>query len=178
MVPVHVEDSAGQGDDGIDRVKFLCSVKRGIFNLVKWFPVVWKDRWWDYEFLLIVLRFKLRDMEKNFREKGIHVHAEKDTNKMQRCLYALNRLLDFDYNEMVFRHHDKKWGKAKIDWVDTDNKKFKELRISRCNVITEEDKERERKEYRGLSGHVEYLIGQDLDYLFSMMRKHVRNWWD
>lgn len=35
---------------------------QGIRNIIYWFPVIWKDRHWDYAFLLYILRHKLEAM--------------------------------------------------------------------------------------------------------------------
>lgn len=46
-------------------MKYL-GIIEGIKNLIKWFPVIWKDREFDYRYLYEVMYFKLRDMEKFF----------------------------------------------------------------------------------------------------------------
>ena len=40
------------------------SIKEGIPKLINWIPIIWKDRDWDYEFLLIILEHKITSMEK------------------------------------------------------------------------------------------------------------------
>ena len=37
----------------------LNKIKTGIKNLWVWFPIIWKDRWYDYDFIINILRFKL-----------------------------------------------------------------------------------------------------------------------
>jgi len=39
-------------------------IRQGIKSLIIWFPVIWKDRWWDQYFIYVVLRHKLHLMEK------------------------------------------------------------------------------------------------------------------
>ncbi len=70
----------------------------GVKNLIIWFPIIWKDRWWDYYFLFVLLRKKLSIMEKNFRKYGMYLYAEKDADKMKKCLLVLNRLIEDDYD--------------------------------------------------------------------------------
>lgn len=50
----------------------------GIRNLRHWFKHVYYDRWWDYEFLLATIRFKLVDMEKHW---GTETNQEDDYRK-------------------------------------------------------------------------------------------------
>ena len=158
---------------------FPRKVKYGIINLIRWFPVIWKDRNWDHYFIYEVLHFKLSQTEKYLRKYGHHLNAERDAYNIQVCVNLLKRLMDDDYGEMVFKPHDKKWGKAKFNWDDCEDKPgYCSLRIERPDVKTEEDKIQERKEFRLLSKHEEQLKQQDLDYLFKMMRKHIQSWWD
>ncbi len=156
------------------------SFKLGIENLFKWAPVIWKDRDWDQYFLYEILRFKISNMEQFFRKHGHHVGAEKDANNMSMCVEALHRIMEEDYNKEAFMEHDKKWGKASWRTIDSEKKgsNFKQLLIERPNVKTKEDEEQERKEYRYCLAEEERLIKQDVDYLFDMLKKHVRGWWD
>lgn len=44
----------------------------GMQNFKNWFLIIYNDRWWDYDFLLEIILFKLKQMEK---------HWGKDTNQ-------------------------------------------------------------------------------------------------
>ena len=46
----------------------LDNIITGIKNIVTWFPVIWKDRQWDYVYLLKILDKKLGLMLKDFEE--------------------------------------------------------------------------------------------------------------
>jgi len=72
-------------------------IKRGVKNLVFWFPVIWLDRWWDHSFLYPILRRKLEHMEENFRLGGCHKNNKKDAFKMKKCVLLLDRLINDAY---------------------------------------------------------------------------------
>lgn len=72
-------------------------VPQGIRNLITWFPVIWRDRWWDHYFLYSILKKKLELMEKGFRTYGIGLHSEKDAKNMKKCILLLDRLINNDY---------------------------------------------------------------------------------
>lgn len=154
------------------------SLKLGIENLFKWTPVIWRDRDWDHHFLFEILAFKISKMERNFRKYGHHVGSEKDADNMKMCVEALHRLMKENYHEEAFRKHDEKWGEASWRTIDSDKKGFRQLLIERPNVKTKEDEEQERREYKGYLEEEERLTKQDIDYLFDMLKKHVRGWWD
>jgi hypothetical protein len=72
-------------------------IKQGVRNLRIWFPVIWKDRWWDHSFLCIMLRHKLILMEKGFRTRGVSTRSEEDAHNMKKCILLLDRVINDDY---------------------------------------------------------------------------------
>ena len=154
-------------------------VKHGIGNLIKWFPIIWKDRDWDHYFFHIMVRQKLENMEHLLRNYGHHVDAEKDADKIRVCVCLLNRIIDDEYHEMVYKDHDKKWGDTHFRWEEYDgNEDLCELHIDRDNVKTKEDKDQERKEFRALMHREGELKTQDLKYLYQTLAKYILHWWD
>ena len=147
------------------------SIKYGVQNLIRWFPVVWSDRDWDHIFFFIILRYKLRRMEKLYRRYGNHVNSERDADNIKKCILVLNRIIDDVYHDIAFRVHEKKWGELDMSFEE-DN-----LRLFRKN-ITLETIEQERTESKKCYDLEAYLSDQDIQYLFSFMAKHVREWWD
>lgn len=147
------------------------SIKHGIKNLYNWFPVIWDDYNWDESTILTILKFKLDRMEKAFRSKhAMAVGSEKAADQMKMCSVALDRLIKDDYT--AFNKHNEKWGEASMEFEKN------KLNIKRPNVITEKDEKQERKEFKDCCEHEDYLIKQDLEFLFDTMKKHIRTWWD
>ena len=72
-------------------------IKQGIRNLIIWFPVIWKDRWWDHSFLYSILRYKLSLMEEGFRTRGMSINSEKDAHNIKICVLLLDRLIEDAY---------------------------------------------------------------------------------
>jgi hypothetical protein len=154
------------------------NIKNGIPNLIKWFPIIWKDRDWDFYFIFVLLHRKLKNMEKHIRSYSHHTNSEKDADQIKLCVDLLKRILDDEYHENVFKDHDKKWGEGRMVWEDTDDCELSKLDIIRDNANTEEEKEQETKDFRRLSPNVEKLKQQDINYLFDNMKKHIQCWWD
>jgi len=149
----------------------------GIKNLWKWKSIIWNDRWWDSYFLFKILKFKLEQMEENFRERGIHVSAEKEADKMKICVLLLDRLIKDEYDENVFKHHYEKWGEPEFSSSEI-NDELSQLHITHKNVITEEDEKQERKEFRILCKKPYKMEKQDVEYLFKLLSKNILTWWD
>lgn len=128
----------------------------GIPNLFIWFKVIWKDRDWDNYHIYVLLCFKLNRMAKSFEKYDIHVDAEKKVQQLKLCVLLLERLIADEYAEA-------EWDKA----IDYKNWKIGE-------VLTEEDK----RLLKIAQIKEDYMRNQDLDLLFSSLRKYIEGWWD
>jgi len=154
-------------------MKLFRNVKFGIFNLIKWFLIVWNDRDWDYYYLCEILRKKLISMENYYKNYGMHTKAEEDSKKIKECVMLLNRIIADDYFVNAYKHHDKKWGESKINVNENGY-----LDITYNNVKTEDDEEIRKVEFKNCMEKENYLMKQDIDYLFDIMKKNLRKWWD
>jgi len=76
---------------------FFRGIKPGLANVIRWFPVIYKDRWWDHSFLYSILRYKLLLMEKGFRTYGMSTNSEKDAHNIKICRLLLDRLVNDAY---------------------------------------------------------------------------------
>ena len=155
------------------------NVKCGIQNLISWFPIIWADRNWDHYFIYVTLRHKLHLTEQLIRNHGHHTKHIQDANTIKVCINLLDRLMKDEYHENAFKRHDEKWGEPEFRWEDCEDKPdLCELHIDRDKVESNEDKTKERKEFRIASNHEATLREQDLDMLFKLMRKNIQTWWD
>lgn len=75
------------------------NIKIGIKNLIKWFRIIWADRWWDFGFLYEIINFKLKDMEYNFNKFGLSESSNKKSIKMRICIDLIDKLIEDDYFE-------------------------------------------------------------------------------
>lgn len=71
----------------------------GIRNIIRWTPVIWFDEDFDWSNLAEVMEFKLRLMEKEFRERGHHVGSDLDAKRCRICSDLLKRLIEDKYWE-------------------------------------------------------------------------------
>ena len=153
---------------------FWYNCKYGVINLVKWLPVIWKDRDWDHYYLYTILQKKLKGMENLHRNHGNCVGNEAWANQMKECVELIENLLDDDYNEKEFDALDKKWGTIFFEEIE----KGGGFEIKHKNVKTEEDKEKHIKEFKECMAKENELREKDKDELFKIMRENIDNWWD
>jgi len=159
-------------------IRWPRKIKHGIKNLIIWFPVIWKDRWWDHWFIYSMLNKKLSLMEKSLRKYGHHTNAERDAHKIKVCAILFKRLMDDNYFENASRRHDEKWGEAKLSFLEIENSELLTLEINHDKVITEKDKEQERKDFKRVCKHQDNMNKQDINMVFDLMKKHIQGWWD
>lgn len=73
-------------------------MKTGIKNLIKWLPVIWKDRDWDKYYLYIILYHKLKYMEEYFNKDDIMImYADKYAKQIKIAKNLVKRLTDNNY---------------------------------------------------------------------------------
>ena len=102
-----------------------------IKTVFDYLPVIWKDRDWDYGYLLILIQYKLKRMAKFHRKKGIHTDADEIAQQIDECSELCDRLTEFDYfqendnliEEQKARERDKnilfdKIKKSLFNWWD------------------------------------------------------------
>lgn len=132
---------------------FLRNMWRGIKNLIVWFPIIWKDRQWDYVFIFIMLKHKLELMKIMFENDAYTEKAPEVVDKLKRCIKLLDRLSDdsiyFDEANTEYNYtFDKSKTKSNIDKL------------------------------RATGLYEEKLFQYDLNELTTMLRKHIKEWWD
>ena len=80
---------------------------KGVKNLWKWFPVIWKDRDWDDHYIFEVLKFKLNKQADFIGSRGNHLSAKRDAEIMRLVVRLIELHQDefyameyMDYNEI------------------------------------------------------------------------------
>lgn len=156
---------------------FKYDVRYGIRNFIIWRKVIWKDRNFDQYYIYAILKHKLTLMEECIRDS--YVGSDKEADNIKLCVYLLDRLMKDVYFEMAFKKHFEKWGDIELEFkpIEGDDE-YSEVLFNQKNVNTKEEKEKSRIDFKRACDHENYLRDQDLDMLFTIMRKHIRGWWN
>lgn len=150
----------------------------GVQNLIKYFPVIWKDRDWDYCFWIDMNIKKLESMEDSIRNHSHHLYCGRDADNIKKAVLALKRLREDDYHENAFKNHNKKYGKLRMDFCPPDEDGCSLARFSRSKTTRERDIHYESKASSRLYKHGEYMKKQDLEYVTKIISKYLFHWWD
>lgn len=81
----------------------------GIKNLIKWFPIIWKIREWDWRYTLDILQQKLKFQSDWTEKHGIHLHKDEDIKWMRLCVKLIEKVKNGDYEIEYMDFENKKW---------------------------------------------------------------------
>lgn len=169
---------------------------RGIKNLWRWFPTIWKDRDWDDQFIFEIIRVKLENQAKYIGSRDLHTTAKRDAEIM-RLVAKLIKLQQDDFYSMEYMdYHD-----TKYDFVPTDEtKKWYEMQDTLLSERFDEyfakypiqykkviscDINRFRRSEDPIEN--KKLIAMEIAHenhercrtlIFKIMNNHIERWWD
>jgi hypothetical protein len=177
--------------------EFKVSVK----NLIKWFPIIWKDRDWDDYYIFEVLKFKLKNQAKYTSDCDRHTRSELDAKRMRLCVKLIDKVSDEFYSSEYMDYHETKWDLLDIldkpgymgldmqiisERFDEFFKKYplaykkvladKKLQIFR---ITPNDNETEIDVKQRIAMNIGYYNhNRARKLLFKIMEENIEYWWD
>lgn len=139
---------------------FTRDFKVGIKNLIKWFPIIWKDKDWDSGYMYEMLYHKLNFMHEYFSQSNI---LEETTNEkiIKELLIAkiyCERIADLKPN------YDSYVSSTSTDDIFTDPRQdpsFRELLALKADVK-----------------HNDELEQYQLEFFHNFLIKHSKSWWD
>lgn len=147
------------------------SVKEGVSNLIKWFPVIWNDRDFDQYYIYKILAIKLEHMEYFFKNDAWSTKADKEAHRIMIAKNLAKRLSNESYLTNATIEYDKLYGdKELFDSEPTENPKLSRL----VNIGTKH----QNKMFDRACKHSEYMKQQDKDMLFDLIKKNIDAWWD
>jgi hypothetical protein len=94
----------------------------GIKNIIKWFPVIWKDRNYDHSFIYTILKTKLDFQSEYIGKHGIHLNVDYDVKKMKLCSTLIEKL---DSNYYLDLYHD--YYKSNMKFIPLTNEEIDEM---------------------------------------------------
>lgn len=170
--------------------------KTGIRNIIKWLPIIWKDRDWDHGYLMNVLRFKIDEMQKHIDKYGHMVNYQKFPmiRDMKLCVGLIDKIRE-DVYEMEY--HD--YHKSKFDFIPIPGQTNFELDMS---TISDNLDEYFAKYPKAVKVAKEQLVrnGRDVEdpdartiiaimtgaerhrkakaLLFRILNEKIEHWWD
>jgi hypothetical protein len=76
-----------------------------IYNLYRWFPIIWKDQDWDDHYIFEILKFKLKNQAEYIGYHDRHMSAKRDAEIMMLCVRLIEKVQDEWYGCEYFNYH-------------------------------------------------------------------------
>jgi hypothetical protein len=164
-------------------------------NLIRWFPVIVKDRDYDDYFIFEILKTKLKHQAKYIGDRDIHVNAKRDSEIMMTCVSLIEKIQDEHYGGEYMDYHE-----SRYKWLDVEGKPDrKQLEIEEISENYDEYFAKHKAAVRRVLadeklqifklngdddkhrlamnlGHYNEKRAQDL--LFKLINRNIRGWWD
>ena len=82
------------------------NIYKGIKNLIKWAPIIWKDRDWDYSFTFKILKFKIENIKQLFEENQKFEGYERNVELMNVCIKLLDNISNDVYGDEYMDYYE------------------------------------------------------------------------
>jgi len=94
-------------------------------KLIRWIPIIWRDRDWDYYFVYEILKQKLIDTEAYIRKDGLHVFNEHDADSIKTAIEMIEKV-QTEYHLDKYLSEATEWTKEGMDKAAKDHNKAKQ----------------------------------------------------
>ena len=162
-----------------------------IYNLYRWFPIIWKDQDWDTHYIWEIFKFKLKNQAKYIGEHDRHMSAKRDAEIMMTCVRLIDKIQNEYYQGEYSDYHE-----SEFHWNDCEEYPgHKELRIEELSenfdeyfkkyplihkkVINMEKTPFRKDDKCGIAiniGRINHDRAKKL--LFKILEKNIESWWD
>jgi hypothetical protein len=148
---------------------------RRICRSLAWAKLGWNNYDWDHAYLLEVIEFKLKRMQREIVVQGHHIPDKATDQSLRLAIKLVGKLQKHDYGYFCDQHIAK-WGSLEfIEKTDENGRKY--TGMGRPGV-TPEQEEAERAEFRAAYLKDDSIKARDTRWLFNIIAKYNEYWWD
>lgn len=162
---------------------------RGIKNLIKWVPVIWKDRDWDDSFFFDILKFKISKMAESHGKNMPYVGSQRNVEIMNTIVRLIEKFQSEYYLHEYFSYVDDEHTFVKIEGTDFFEVKTKNLRDDLDQYFAKypllKNRATKHSYYQknpsaaslGISmGIVQHEKAKRL--IFELLNRNIEKWWE
>lgn len=164
------------------------NVIQGVRNLIKWFPVVWKDRDWDHSYIYEILKHKLENQAHYIAKKDRHTSSKRDAERMLLCARLIDIQQEESYVMEYLDYQEIEWTddlRIKIvsnnreDYLAKYPRQYKRLLNGEINTFGSRTKQ-ELIDNNELASIIISRENQDRSrkLLFKILERNIERWWD
>jgi len=155
---------------------------RRVKNVLRWLPVIWKDRDYDDSYITEILIKKL-EFTRDFylSGKAYSAEAEKVADEIKEAIDRLHMTRDSweFYEDLAMEQLEQKWGKTTFEFVPLEDRPgLTEMKSKTEKVNTDEEEEQYRKEFRETLDEARKQYMKDKIKAYKFIAKNIDKWWD
>jgi hypothetical protein len=156
---------------------------RNIHNLIRWFPIIWKDRDWDDHFIFEILKFKLKNQAKYIGYHNRHMFAKRDAEKMMLCVRLIENIQDEYYGREYQDYH-----KSELKFINSESHPgMYEMEIEHISDNYDDYFKKYPRIYKQVKTEDKHQTAFDVAkvneerahiLLFKILEQNIKRWWD
>jgi hypothetical protein len=162
-----------------------------IRNLIRWFPIIWKDQDWDDHYIWEILKFKLKNQAEYIGYHDRHTSAKRDAEIMMLCTrlidkiqsqYYLHEHSDYHQTEFITTPSTIRPGNYELDLKEISENfddyfiKYPRIWVA-VNKMDNPPFSKDTKDGIAINmSHINHLRAKKL--LFNILEENIERWWD
>jgi len=156
---------------------------RRIYNLYRWFHIIWKDQDWDHSFIYEILKFKLKNQAEYIDGKDRYVGAKRDAEIMMTCVRLIDKVQSEWYGCEYQDYHE-----SKLKFIDSESHPGSyEMEIEYISENLDDYFKKYPRIYKQVKGKDKHEIAFRIakaneerahKLLFKILEQNIRRWWD
>lgn len=173
--PVNLDRKTTLKDRLVEMFWPMVRIYRKVCRSLAFAKLGWNNYDWDHAYLLELMVFKMKRMQKACFEEGHHIPEKLPQQSLRLCIKLGEKLLKDAY----FYHsglHNAKWGELEfIEKTDETGRKYTGMGRS---GVTPEQEEQERAEAMEAYRKDDSVKARDTRWFYGIMAKYQESWWD
>ena len=152
-------------------------------HLIKWFPIIWKDRDWDHYYLLTIMQFKIDNTEKYISKANRHDDVPQISRNLKLCSSLIDKIksgyYEVEYQDYYKQEIDFIKDKLVFNVLEDNLDKYidkNKLIVSKLLNTNENLKSKENLLLAMRVGTYKHEHAKRL--LFNIMYDNIEQWWD
>ena len=142
---------------------------QSIINLIDWFPIIWKDKNWDYTHIYDILEFKLRRQAKYIGKNNNHTMTNKDARNMLICANLISKIKD-EYYDTEYLDYDFD------DYFKKYKRVYDEIIKGGINIFNQPLDINDKQQIAWTMGYRIQAKAERL--LYKILKENIKSWWD
>lgn len=156
-------------------------VLSGIKNIIKWFPIIWNDFDGDYDDIITILRFKLKNTADYLEKNSLSTNVKLSVNEIKLCIKLIDLLNGDEYKNEMYEYYQSntyfnKDGYFRQDIIKNNLKDYIKKYQNYYNKISDEHK---KSCDDLLIANMIIWMREDRAFklLFEIIGSKIQNWW-